>query len=71
MRLGLRLVIFAVALYLGFYVRFRNQWIEAASDLERTVIYPEESSWAYYLFRPLAYADQALTGTGSHLGPHR
>ncbi len=72
MRLPLRLGLFALALYLGFYVRVRNQWREVwDQDGKPYVIYPLDSKPAYFLFRPLGYVDQWTTGTGSHLGPHR
>lgn len=35
------------------------------------VIFPAGAPAVYYLYRPLSYLDGALTGTGSHLGPHR
>ena len=72
MRLWIRLALFAVAVYLGLYVRFRNQWLETwEQDGKAYVIFPEDFGWAYYVLRPLSYADALITGTGSHLGPHR
>lgn len=72
MRLPLRLGLFALVLYLGFYVRLRNQWKEVwDKDGKSYVIYPADSTWVYHLFRPMGYADAWMTGTGSHLGPHR
>ncbi|HET7233555.1 MAG TPA: hypothetical protein VFJ16_26320 [Longimicrobium sp.] len=35
------------------------------------VIYPAGARPLYYVFRPVAYVDQALTGTGTHIGRHR
>ena len=72
MRLWIRLALFAVAIYLGLYVRLRSQWLETwDKDGKAYVIFPGHAGWAYYGFRPLSYGDALITGTGSHLGPHR
>ena len=71
MRASMRIALFALAIYLGLYVRFRNQWVETWDrDGSRYVIFPEDSVWAYYVFRPLSYLDGLVTGVGSHIGPH-
>ena len=35
------------------------------------VLFPADMPLLYHLYRPLSYADQAVTGTGAHIGPHR
>lgn len=35
------------------------------------VIFPKEQIALYYLFRPIAYVDGALTGIRFHIGPHQ
>ena len=67
---GLLLAVFAV--YLGSYLWFRSTRREVwERDGRAYVIFPAGAPVLYYLYRPLSYADAALTGTGSHLGPHR
>jgi hypothetical protein len=61
----------AVMAYLAAYGGFRATHMEMGPRDDRAyVIYPEGAVALYYLFRPMAYADAALTGVGSHLGPH-
>jgi len=60
-----------IALYAGGYVAYRAMNTEVwEADGKPYVIYPSEGRALYLLWRPLAYVDVALTGTGSHLGPH-
>jgi hypothetical protein len=62
----------AIALYLITYAAFRASRTEVwARDGKPYVIYPAGATALYYLFRPLSYADAALTGTQTHVGPHR
>ena len=56
-------------LYLGTYAVLRTAWTEMSEDGRPHVIYPNNHAWIYYLFRPMAYFDEALTGRGSHIGP--
>lgn len=62
----------AVALYLIAYEAFRAPRTEVwERDGKAYVIYPSGATALYYLFRPLSYADATLTGTQTHVGPHR
>ena len=57
--------------YLATYGAFRATHLERYErDGRYYVLYPEGATWLYYLYRPLAYADGAITGVGTHLGPH-
>ena len=40
------------------------------ADGETYVMYREDQRWRYMLFRPMAYADDWLTGMRTHIGPH-
>jgi len=75
MRRGRRtaaLVLAALGIYLGGYLWFRSARREVwARDGRAYVIFPAGAPAVYYFYRPLSYADAALTGTGSHVGPHR
>lgn len=56
--------------YLGGYIAYRQTHVEVwANDAKPYVIF--DSMAAYYAFRPLSRLDEALTGTGAHIGPHR
>ena len=56
--------------HLDVYKRQRQTRIERwERDGREYVLYGSHA--VYLLFRPMSYADQALTGTGAHLGPHR
>jgi hypothetical protein len=62
----------ALGIYLGSYLWFQSAHREVwARDGRAYVIFPARAPAVYYLYRPLSYADAALTGTGSHVGPHR
>lgn len=67
------LVVLALVLYVGAYVAFRQMRVEVWSrDGQAYVIFPHGyGSALYYLWRPLSYADGALTGMRFHIGPHR
>jgi hypothetical protein len=64
---------FAILLYVGAYVAFRQTHNEVWSqDRQRYVIFPESyGPFLYYAWRPLSYVDGALTGMRFHIGPHR
>lgn len=69
MKLFSRLVLLLLVIYVGLYIMFRSAHIETYSkDNLNYVIYPAED-YIYKLFRPLAYVDEMLTSTGSHIGP--
>lgn len=56
--------------YVVAYAGYRQTHAERWSQDGRTyVLFGSRAS--YLAFRPLSYVDQALTGTGAHLGPHR
>lgn len=59
-----------ILIYGTSYIVFRSVHIETyAKDKKSYVIYSSED-YVYKLFRPMAYVDERLTGTGSHIGPH-
>ena len=61
-----------VVAYFAGYALLRTTQAEVwAQDGRNYVIFPEDAKPLYYFYRPLSYADQALTGTGAHIGPHR
>ena len=58
--------------YVVAYAGFRATHVEVwQTDKRPYVIFPAQSPWLYYAFRPLTYLDGTLTGMGFHLGPHR
>jgi hypothetical protein len=60
----------AAVAYVLAYAGYRQAHAERWSQDGRTyVLFGSRAS--YLAFRPLSYLDQALTGTGAHLGPHR
>lgn len=60
----------AAVAYVVAYAGYRQTHAERWSQDGRTyVLFGSRAS--YLAFRPLSYVDQALTGTGAHLGPHR
>jgi hypothetical protein len=75
-RLG-NLVLLVLAIYLGSYVgsyvafRQTNQEVWP-KDNQTYVIFPAGAVGhaLYYVWRPLSYADGALTGMRFHIGPH-
>ena len=72
-RRTLVLILVAAITYLGGYVWFRETQTKTWSrDGRQYVIYPRNlpGKALYYAWRPLAWADQALTGRGSHIGNH-
>jgi len=64
-------VALAVAYLAGYVVLRATRTERWERDGRLYVLYPAGARPLYYLFRPIAYADQALTGTGAHIGPHR
>jgi len=69
-----KLIIIAIALYLAGYAVLRNLHNEVWADDGRTyVIFPTGPAGLalYYLYRPMSSADERLTGTRAHIGPHR
>jgi len=68
-----RIIGLIVVLYLGSYIAFRLTNLEIwESDRHAYVIFPAGVGSAFYYFwRPLSYADGALTGMRFHIGSHR
>lgn len=68
-----RLLVIALAFYIGAYVGFRQTHIAVwERDKQAYVIFPEGYGAAlYYLWRPLTYVDGALTAMRFHIGAHR
>ena len=68
-----RVLVIALAFYVGAYVGFRQTHIEVwERDKQAYVIFPEGyGATLYYLWRPLTYVDGALTRMRFHIGPHR
>ena len=67
-----KLLFLAIFAYCASYLFFRTLNIEVWDQDNRAyVIFPEDGRIVYLLFRPLSYADAALTGTGAHIGPHQ
>ena len=63
------LLVVYVASYLVVRQTQQQVW---ARDGRTYVIFPEGFGRVlYYPWRPLSYADQALRGMRSHIGPHR
>ena len=61
-----------VALYVGSYVAVRQAHVETwERDGHRYVIVPTNARLLYYVYRPIMYLDQAVTGMRFHIGPHR
>jgi hypothetical protein len=60
----------AVVAYLAAYLWYRSTHAEVwARDGQRYVIFGSRAT--YYFYRPVAYADGALTGMSFHIGPHQ
>lgn len=56
--------------YVAGYIGYRQMHLERWDrDGREYVIFGSGAS--YYAFRPLSYIDQAATGVGAHIGPHR
>ncbi len=69
-----RLLIVLLIAWTSSYAYFREGNTQVwAKDRQSYVIFPTTPTGEalYYLWRPLSYADKALTGRGSHLGPHQ
>ena len=74
MSLTSRAVLLAVLLYGGGYLVFRTIQTERwERDGRAYVIFPASGlgKGLYYGWRPLSYLDTKLTGTQTHIGPHR
>lgn len=65
-------VVFGVfALYLIGYALIRIMSAEVwDKDGHTYVIFPESPKVIYYVYRPLSYLDEAVTGVRAHIGPH-
>ena len=68
-----RILNVVMAVYCVGYLAFRKARAEVwPKDGQTYVIFPEQGGLAlYYLWRPLSYLDARLTGTRTHIGPHR
>lgn len=68
-----RLIAIILLIYVAAYMAFRQTHVEVWERDKRTyVIFPESYGRPlYYLWRPLAYVDAAVTGMQHHIGPHR
>jgi hypothetical protein len=65
--------VLVLAIYAGSYAAFRQTNQEVWPKDNRTyVIFPAGvvGHALYYLWRPLSYADSAVTGIRFHVGPH-
>lgn len=69
----MKMLLLALLIYTATYGLFRQSNIELWNrDGQAYVIFPEGYGKAlYYLWRPLSYADAAVTGMRFHIGPHR
>jgi hypothetical protein len=66
--------IILLILYVGGYYAFRQAFTETwDKDKASYVMFPKGpvGLGLYYLWRPLSYLDQRMTGTGAHIGPHQ
>jgi hypothetical protein len=62
----------ALVCYVLAYAVFRSNSVEVwPRDGHAYVVVPADARWLHYVFRPLMYADAALTGMRFHIGPHR
>lgn len=71
---AVRFVLLALVLYAGSYLAFRAGNVETwQRDGLAYVIFPQgpQGTALYYLWRPLTYADGAVTGMRFHIGPHQ
>jgi len=67
-----RYLVMIAVIYLAGYLVFRMTRQEVwAQDGKTYVIFPENGTALYYIWRPLMYLDGALTGMAFHIGPHR
>ena len=68
-RYGITLATALVIVYLVGYLSVRHSYAEVwERDGNTYVLVP--STVLYYMFRPVMYADSALTGMRFHIGPH-
>jgi glyoxylase-like metal-dependent hydrolase (beta-lactamase superfamily II) len=72
MKRAIGLLVAVLVIYGLAYAVLRARWAERWDhDGQTYVLFPEGAPWTYYAFRPIAYADGALTGIRFHIGPHR
>ncbi|NJM29996.1 MAG: hypothetical protein HC855_07720 [Rhizobiales bacterium] len=73
MRMGAKWFVAVLILYLAGYGVFRATQQEVwQQDGQSYVIFPSGAGLAlYYVWRPLTYADGALTGMRFHIGLHQ
>jgi hypothetical protein len=62
------LVFFCCILGYG-YMRQTNKQTWEKNGREY-VIFPKDTLFLYYLYRPMAWIDGKITGMGFHIGPH-
>ena len=61
-----------VAMYLAGYAGIRTTNTEVwEQDGHSYVLFPKNAIYLYYLYRPMSYLDNAVTGMRSHIGPHQ
>lgn len=66
------ILIALIGLYLVGYAVLRTINAEVwDKDGQTYVLFPENAVVLYYLYRPMTYADGAVTGMRFHIGPHR
>jgi hypothetical protein len=59
-------------LYVSTYAWIRQTHVEVwEKDQNAYVIFPEDKVYLYYLYRPLSYLDNLITGMRFHIGQHR
>lgn len=59
------------ALYLMSYIVFRQTNSQVwENDGREYVIFPTNKVYMYYLYRPLSFIDNNLTGMQFHIGEH-
>ncbi len=66
------LIAIVFTLYLLSYVVFRQSNSQVwEKDGKEYVIFPTNKVHMYYLYRPLSYIDNNLTGMRFHIGEHQ
>ncbi len=66
------LALWVAALYGASYAWVRASRTEIwEKDGRPYVIFSKDQVALYYLYRPIAYVDGAITGIGFHIGPHQ
>lgn len=65
------LIAIVFTLYFLSYVIFRQSNSQVwENDGKEYVIFPTNKVYMYYLYRPLSYIDNNLTGMRFHIGEH-